>query len=130
MLTVFYDGWCPLCTGIAERTRKLDVRNATRFVSFRERAVIEEYGLTREQQERMNQRMFAYDGKWHEGIGAVYALACQIPAYWAAVPFLKLSLWTGTGQPLYDWIAARRKIVPVGHCENGACSLEDRKGRR
>ncbi|MFX3625302.1 MAG: thiol-disulfide oxidoreductase DCC family protein [Ectobacillus sp.] len=131
MLTVFYDGWCPLCMKVAKRTKQLDIRNALEFVSFRERETVQTYRLTSSLLLKMEKRLFIWDGKvWHDGIYACYALAKHIPLYWPLLPFIKLSIWTKTGQRLYDFIASRRFIVPVGHCQAGVCLLENKQVER
>jgi predicted DCC family thiol-disulfide oxidoreductase YuxK len=131
MITVFHDGWCPLCTAVSERTKKLDARKKVQFVSFREPTVVADYALSPELLMKMEARLYVHDGKdWHEGISAVLKLARQIPHYWPLVPFIQLPIWTGAGQRLYDFIASRRSIVPTGHCTNGICEIPNRKVKR
>nr|WP_028401014.1 DUF393 domain-containing protein [Ectobacillus panaciterrae] len=127
-MTVFYDAWCPLCTAVSERTKKLDVQRKVKFISFREPTVAADYALSPELLKKMEDRLYVYDGKkWHEGIYAVRKLAKQIPYYWLLVPFVQLSIWIGMGQRLYDFIASRRSIVPTGHCTDGVCEIPNRK---
>lgn len=127
MIVVFYDGWCPLCTAVAARTKKFDGKGRTTFVSFRENEIVQRYHVTPRLLESMQDRMHVYDGRqWHEGIDAVRKLAQAVPAYWPAVPFIQFSIWIGMGRYLYDFVAKRRAIVPTGHCKDDVCEI--RKG--
>jgi predicted DCC family thiol-disulfide oxidoreductase YuxK len=130
MFVVFYDGWCPFCTTAAERTKKADIQSEVTFVSFREAHVVESYAVPPHLLKEMEVRLYAFDGtQWHNGIYALYELAKRVPYYWPFVLLLKLSIWTKTGQHVYDFIASRRTIVPVGHCADGVCKLGERKGK-
>ena len=56
-MIVFYDSRCPMCTAVAERTKKLDKKDTMKFASFRDKDVVEEYQLSTELQEKMEQRL-------------------------------------------------------------------------
>ncbi|MBC6975990.1 DUF393 domain-containing protein [Bacillus sp. Xin] len=127
-MIVFYDSWCPMCTAVAERTKKLDKKGTVKFVSFRDKDVVEEYQLSEEIQEKMEQRLYILKNtKWYDGIDSVYVLAKAVPSYWLAIPFIKLSILFGFGNKVYDYIANRRKLVPVGHCHEGVCEIPSKK---
>ncbi|MCI0764397.1 DUF393 domain-containing protein [Bacillus sp. TL12] len=127
-MIVFYDSWCPMCTAVAERTKKLDKKGAVKFVSFRDKDVVKEYHLSKELQGKMEQRLYILQNhKWYDGIGSVYVLAKAVPSYWFAVPFIKLSILLGFGNKVYNYIANNRKLVPVGHCHEGVCEIPSKK---
>ena len=127
-MIAFYDSWCPMCTKVAERTKKLDKKGRIQFVSFREKDVIEAYHLSKELQEKMEKRLYILkNDEWFAGIGSVYVLAKAVPAYWFAVPLMKLAMLLGLGNTVYDYIAKRRKLVPVGHCVEGVCEIPSKK---
>ncbi|KEK25069.1 thiol-disulfide oxidoreductase DCC family protein [Bacillus gaemokensis] len=127
-MLVFYDSWCTMCTAVAERTKKLDKKGAMKFVSFRDKNVVEEYQLSEALQSKMEQRLYIFkDNKWYDGIRSIYVLAKYIRAYWFAVPFIKLSMLLGFGNKVYDYIANNRKLVPVGHCYEGVCEIPSKK---
>ena len=127
-MLVFYDSRCPMCTAVAERTKKLDKKDTMKFASFRDKDVVEEYQLSTELQEKMEQRLYILkNNKWYDGIGSVYVLAKAVPSYWFVVPFIKLSILLGFGNKVYDYIANRRKLVPVGHCRGGICEIPSKK---
>lgn len=122
-LEVYYDGWCPICTGIKERLERLDRRGRLSFLSMREAGVPERAGVPAA---ALAARMHLRDlrtGRMVEGITAVRFLSATLPALWPLWPAIWVAEKIGLGGPLYDWIAARRPIIPVGHCESGACPV-------
>ncbi|MEY8347143.1 DUF393 domain-containing protein [Bacillus cereus] len=127
-MIVFYDSWCPMCTAVAERTKNLDKKGKMKFVSFRNKDVVEEYQLSKELQGKMERRLYIFKNtKWYDGIGSVYILAKAVPLYWFTVPFIKVSILLGFGNKVYDYIADNRKLVPVGHCHEGVCEIPSKK---
>ncbi|PFK33488.1 thioredoxin [Bacillus cereus] len=127
-MIVFYDSWCPMCTAVAERTKNFDKNGKMKFVSFRDKDVVEEYQLSEEIQEKMEQRLYILkNDKWYDGIGSIYILAKAVPLYWFTVPFIKVSILLGFGNKVYDYIADNRKLVPVGHCHEGVCEIPSKK---
>lgn len=122
-LEVYYDGWCPLCTRVRERLDRLDWLGLLTFRSIREPGVAAALGVPAE---RLEQRMYVRawpSGRLADGIWAVAAVAARVPALMPLWPFIQLLAWLGVGQRLYDWIASRRAIVPVGNCDGEACSV-------
>jgi predicted DCC family thiol-disulfide oxidoreductase YuxK len=122
-LTVYYDGWCPLCTSIRHRIERLDWLGQIAFVSMREPGVPEALGV---EAHRLAQRMHALHprtGRVVDGMEAVAAIAARVPLLWPLWLPLRLSAWTGLGNALYDALARRRTIIPVGACEEGACPI-------
>ncbi|EJR61959.1 hypothetical protein IIO_02867 [Bacillus cereus VD115] len=102
-MIVFYDSWCPMCTAVAERTKKLDKKSKMTFVSFRDDDVVKKYDLSQELRSKMEQRMYIFkNNKWYDGIHSINVLAKAVPSYWFAVPFIKLSIVLGFGSKVYD----------------------------
>lgn len=125
-LEIYYDGWCPVCTAAAARLRRLDWLGRLSFHSIRDEAAVQASGIPPAELER---RMYARNpatGATAGGIDAIAAIAARLPLLMPLWPFVRLSGLIGVGQPLYDWMASRRTIVPVGHCTDGACSLPRR----
>lgn len=126
-LEVYYDGWCPICTGAKDRLERMDRRGRIVFRSMRDPGVAEQVGVPAAAlAARMHGRSVA-TGRVVSGITAVRWVAASLPSLWPSVPLLWLAEKTGVGGPLYDWIAARRPIIPVGHCEDGACPIHQPK---
>jgi predicted DCC family thiol-disulfide oxidoreductase YuxK len=124
-VTVFYDGWCPLCTKSAETARQLDMLDLLELVSFRDPGVAERYGLD---PAKLEQRLHTTsNGKeFREGIDAVIQMMSRVIPFWPLVPFLWTAKVLGFGQWAYDRIAARRTIIPAGGCED-QCVIEPRE---
>jgi predicted DCC family thiol-disulfide oxidoreductase YuxK len=123
LVVVYYDGWCPLCTAIRTRLERLDWLGRLRFVSIREPGVEQESGIPLERLAKRMAVRWPESGRTAEGIDAVAAIAARVPALILLWPFVKVASLTPAGQALYDYIASRRAIVPVGNCEDGACSI-------
>ncbi|HLN60505.1 MAG TPA: DUF393 domain-containing protein [Symbiobacteriaceae bacterium] len=122
MLTVYYDGWCPMCTGIKERLERLDWLHRLTFRSMREPGAEAEAGVPLD---RLVKRMAVRweSGRTAEGIDAVAAIAARVPALMPLWPVFAVAALTPVGQRVYDCVGARRTIIPVGACEDGACSV-------
>jgi predicted DCC family thiol-disulfide oxidoreductase YuxK len=121
-VTVFYDGWCPLCSRSAETAKKLDTLRLLEFVSYREPGVTGKYGLD---PAKLEQRLHTTtDGRhFREGIDALIQLTSRVIPFWPLVPLLLLAKVLGFGQWAYDQVAKRRTIIPAGGCED-KCSIE------
>lgn len=128
-LTLYYDGWCPLCRQIRRRLERLDWLGQLAFVSMREPGLAERLGRSPAAlAARMHLRV-ERTGQLCEGIEAVAAVAARLPLLWPLWPLLFLATKLGFGQPLYDAIARRRTVLPVGGCEDGACQLHPPAGQ-
>ncbi len=116
-LVVFYDGWCPMCTGSARRWGRVDLLSLVHFVSFREPVVMELYGLDPARAVRRIQSA-ACRGTILEGMDTLLAMVARSILVWPVLPLLCLARMLG-GQRLYDAVAARRLIVVPGGCGGG-----------
>ncbi len=128
-IEVYYDGWCPLCTATKGRLSKLDWRQTVRFVSMRATDIEARTGIPAA---RLSERMHCLDlqsGKVSQGIYAVADLFWHLPLLMPVAPLIRMAGWVGLGQPLYDWIANRRAIVPVSSCDHQSCALPRPSGR-
>lgn len=121
-ITVYYDGWCPLCTGSKRRIEQWDWLDLIRFVSIRDPGAAASIGVDLALLEK---RMYGRypSGGTVNGIGAIAAIALRVPAFLPLWPLLALSRLLGLGNWIYDQIAARRTIVPVGQCNEDACPI-------
>ncbi|GGE26428.1 hypothetical protein GCM10011571_30780 [Marinithermofilum abyssi] len=123
-VTVFYDGWCSFCQASVDSARRLDLFGLLRFVSFREKGVPERYGLD---PVKLEQRLHSTaDGHtFYDGIDGIIQMITRLPLLWPTLPGLWLARILGIGQRVYDWIAARRTIIPAGGCDDH-CRVEYR----
>ncbi|MBM7643902.1 putative DCC family thiol-disulfide oxidoreductase YuxK [Scopulibacillus daqui] len=122
-LLVFYDGDCRLCTAAMRMLKKRDKKKRIAWMSFRNPMVMKAYRLKDKHPE---ERIYAIDTKKRRdftGIYTVREIAKQIPAYWIAVPFIQIAIFLGVGHQLYDFIAKRRHLFPVGKCKDDHCRI-------
>ncbi|MBB6452843.1 putative DCC family thiol-disulfide oxidoreductase YuxK [Salirhabdus euzebyi] len=123
LLLVFFDSWCPLCQKAKKNIEKADKHNAIQFLSFRDADVFEEYQLDGKNVEN---RIYSIDlstNTDYSGIHTVLQIVKKIPKYRVLVPFISLSIFLGLGQRVYDYIASKRELVPVGKCSDQGCSI-------
>lgn len=125
-LEIYYDGWCPVCTATARRLGRLDWLGRLTFRSIRDEAAVRASGIAPAELERRMYARSPVTGKTAGGIDAIAAIAARLPLLMPLWPLLRLSSLIGVGQRVYDWVASRRTIVPIGHCVNGACTLPRR----
>ncbi len=116
---VFYDGRCLFCRRTMATLKRLDWLGLLEPVSFRDPGVIERFGLDPVRAAARLQARAAGAERPVEGIDAVILIATRLPPVWPAVPLLWIAARLGWGQRVYDWIAARRTIIPAGPSHRG-----------
>jgi predicted DCC family thiol-disulfide oxidoreductase YuxK len=126
-LLVFYDGYCPLCRNSKKAIEKADWLSKIDFLSFRDPDVMETYGLYGKNPEERMIGIRLGDRETYEGIETILQIVARVPLYWVFVPFLFIAVKIGLGQPAYDFIAKRRKIIPVGQCDEQGCPVHFRQ---
>lgn len=120
---IYYDGWCPLCSGVKNRIERLDWLGLIRFVSIRADGTAESLGIPSAVLERRMHARIASSGRILDGIDAAAVIASRVPLFTPLWPLLVLAGWIGLGQWGYDLIASRRTIVPVGQCASDYCPV-------
>ncbi|KEO77774.1 vitamin K-dependent gamma-carboxylase [Paenibacillus polymyxa] len=126
-ILVFYDGWCPVCTNIKDNLYKLDYFRLLRLVSFRNSSLVQAYKLdVNELERRMHSFSMNDSSKIQRGIDSIAQICTRIPYLWWAVPFIIIFKKMGIGGCLYDYIASKRKVIPVGNCDD-LCELQPKR---
>ncbi|WP_051287404.1 thiol-disulfide oxidoreductase DCC family protein [Paenibacillus taiwanensis] len=123
-LEVWYDSWCPLCTGIRKRLIAIDSFHVLQFQSIRDEIAVNQSSVKHIPLLELEQRMHVREvesNRLHRGIDAVIVISKAIPILWIFWPVLVISRWIGLGEKLYDYIASRRIIVPAGACQDQPC---------
>ncbi len=121
--TVYYDGYCPMCTSIVSKWQKWDVFKKLSFQSFREIDFSNEQELTFEELEKHMHIRDMHSGKLYKGAKAITKISGVIPLMWVLWVPLKLSTILGIGELAYDYVARRRKIIPSNLCAEDSCKL-------
>lgn len=122
---IFYDSHCPVCSKSMRFLSKLDRGRKLRYESIRDNQVLERYAIDKTEAEKRMHTFTLKDNQMEKGIFSVQRIVKQLPLFWIAVPILQLSIWAGLGSPLYDWLASRRTILPVGGCEGDRCTISN-----
>ncbi|WP_270406207.1 DCC1-like thiol-disulfide oxidoreductase family protein [Paenibacillus timonensis] len=117
-IVIFYDGWCPMCQSIMRNLRRLDYLGLLRYISFRDPKVIKQYNLdSAEVEKRMHSMRVSNKNTMKVGIHSVIQISSRLAPLWLFVPFLYLSSKIGVGALVYDFIASRRNLLPINHCD-------------
>ncbi|HXU69221.1 MAG TPA: DCC1-like thiol-disulfide oxidoreductase family protein [Polyangia bacterium] len=123
-ILLYIDGHCAHCRRAGEALRRLDRGGQLTIRSFRHHADYARFGISADALERRMHAVILATGEVARGFGAVQALARTMPLLWPARPLLWLIDRAGLGERAYDWLAARRTIVPDARaCSDGACAL-------
>ncbi|WP_430108740.1 thiol-disulfide oxidoreductase DCC family protein [Paenibacillus sp. B1-33] len=123
LLEVYYDGWCPLCTGIRKRLERWDWMHVLQFYSIREPEVTERISVSVDHLISSMHVRETGSGRIRSGIEAVHALCMRVPMLMLISPFVWISMKLGVGGKLYTYIASRRTIVPAGQCNHDSCDI-------
>ncbi|WP_224749742.1 thiol-disulfide oxidoreductase DCC family protein [Polycladospora coralii] len=126
---IFYDSFCPLCSKSMGVLEKIDRRHKFQFESIRDSMILEQYNINKEEAEKRMHTLQLKDRKMETGISSILRIIKQIPLFWVLVPFIQLSIWAGAGPIIYDWLAQRRTILPIGGCKGDSCSIPKQKSR-
>ncbi|WP_442951132.1 DCC1-like thiol-disulfide oxidoreductase family protein [Paenibacillus sp. 481] len=121
---VFYDGWCPVCQGIMSRFKRMDYFRLLDCLSFRDPNVVQRYDLDpAEVEKRMHSALAINDSVKLKGIDSVTQISKRLLPLWIFVPIFFVSSKLGIGGIIYDYVASKRKLVPVAHCDDNVCRL-------
>ncbi|GGE56512.1 thioredoxin [Pullulanibacillus camelliae] len=126
-LLVFYDSWCPLCTRAMQVIKQHDYNGKINFMTFRDPLTMNRYHLWDKQVDKKIYAIRYEDKQSYSGIDTVHQMIKRIPRYRAFSPLVWCAIKIGVGERIYQAIANRRKIIPVGQCEGDSCSLRQDK---
>ncbi|RYM06160.1 DUF393 domain-containing protein [Sporolactobacillus sp. THM7-7] len=122
-LIVFYDGSCRFCRYTMASLKKHDTRGRLKGLNFRDSQVMEHYHLQHQNVENRIYVLRTRTNQGFSGIRAVLEIVKQVPFYWIWVPFIQFSILLGVGDACYDFIARRRRLIPVGRCQDNSCDV-------
>ncbi|MCY8797227.1 DCC1-like thiol-disulfide oxidoreductase family protein [Bacillus inaquosorum] len=128
-MTVYYDAWCPLCIKTKKRIERADWLNLIVFESFRDKtSSINDEVVIEELEKRMHGRTL--EKGIVSGADTFIEISKRIIPLWVLYMILLLAKLFHVSDRIYDLIASKRKIIPYGQCNHGACGLnqEQRKG--
>ncbi|WP_232732743.1 DCC1-like thiol-disulfide oxidoreductase family protein [Bacillus cereus] len=111
-----------MCKNVVTKLKKGDTFNLLMFKSFREYSNSKaEIGIPLTTLEKRMHSRKLKEEKYVSGIDSIIQICKRVPIMWGILIFLYLGKFMGIDQRTYDFIAKRRMIVPVGHCENNIC---------
>ncbi|UFT99132.1 DUF393 domain-containing protein [Radiobacillus kanasensis] len=116
-ISVYYDNWCPLCINVKEKIEKLDWLNLVEMVGIRGNNIeskiqVPEDNLLMSMHSRVHRNYRVVSG-----IDTFVSLSWRLPIFLPIWPLLKLSSILGFGGSIYQYVANKRSIVPLGKCD-------------
>jgi len=111
-LSLYVDGFCSDCRAAGRLLARLDLTDRVEICSFRHNHSYAGFGIAAAALEQRMHTVERTSRQVHSGFGAVQALARRMPLLWPLVPILALLRRQGRGEQAYDWLAARRRIIP------------------
>jgi len=120
---VFYDGFCPICTGIVSWIGPQFRRRGFRFVPLQDGWVGSALGVSTHELRR-EMKLHRRDGRTVGGVEAWKELGSAVP--WLR-PLVAMSGWPGIrriADAVYRWVAANR------YCLSGVCPAPEEGGCR
>lgn len=122
-IAVFFDGWCPMCRGIKNSFQRMDYFRLLHWVNFRD-ADAQTYGIApAELEQRMHSMSLSEPYIVRSGIHSFIQMTLRLPQLWLLVPALTMADKLRIGHIVYDYIASRRSLVPVNHCDEDSCQI-------
>lgn len=122
-LVVLYDDACPICRLTVAKWSPLDWFSLVDFQS------LWTYDVENSDVSRtvLAERMHAIrmnDGRVFAGCQAIMHLTARIPALIPISAMCYLGLRLRLGEHVYDFLARRRYVIPIGQCSLASCQLE------
>lgn len=113
-LTIYIDGWCPICKKFKNIVFKLDFFKLIEIKDIRESDIIDEKKL---------KLMFSKSDKEISfyGFDSIYEINKRLVVLWILLPFSFILKITKIGNFLYNELSVKRKIIPL-YCDT-ECNL-------
>jgi predicted DCC family thiol-disulfide oxidoreductase YuxK len=117
LISIYYDGCCPICSASARILEDFDWFHKLRLINLHLPSVLEKAGIPKDKAlERIHIQI--NELTIFEGIDALFRISLAVPAFWLFIPIIWMSKKTGLGNMLYDWVAKRRFLFPTpGYCK-------------
>lgn len=116
---VLFDGDCVFCVRAVGFLHRLDIFGRIEFLDFKDSEVCEKLNVPIDRAEK--EMLFKGDKGWVGGFEAFRSMALRLPGFWLAVPFLWIPGVSLVGQAVYSLIAANRKAILGGTCDERVC---------
>ncbi|GAE95426.1 thioredoxin [Gracilibacillus boraciitolerans JCM 21714] len=122
-ILVFFDGWCPMCRQVMKTINKMDLFNLVKSASIRNQKVLNENQLVKEEVEIRMHSKSVIEGEMKRGFDSILQICTRLVPLYVLIPFLLVGKFLRLGDLIYDYIAKRRLIVPVNHCDDSGCDI-------
>ena len=115
-LTLFIDGWCPMCKRFAKRIEHFDRK---KHIAIEDIRTVSHPNIDKEKAVKALASI-DYKGRVFYGFDTIHQLCFTSPFLLVLTPITFLLKISGLGAFLYNELAVRRTIIPI-HCEEKKC---------
>jgi predicted DCC family thiol-disulfide oxidoreductase YuxK len=115
-LTLFIDGWCPMCKRFAKRIEHFDRK---KHIAIEDIRTVSHPNIDKEKAVKALASI-DYKGRVFYGFDTIHELCLIIPYLFLFSPITFLLKISGLGAFLYNELAVRRTIIPL-HCDEKKC---------
>ncbi|PGH92601.1 thiol-disulfide oxidoreductase DCC family protein [Bacillus thuringiensis] len=122
-IKVYYDNWCPVCINVTNRIKSLDWLGLIELIPIRDEEKVKEINIPIQELAIRMHAIKKKNNKVLKGIDAISAMIARLPLLFPFWFILKFFTLIGVGHVAYDFIATRRKIIPVGNCKDNVCKI-------
>jgi predicted DCC family thiol-disulfide oxidoreductase YuxK len=115
-LTLFIDGWCPMCKRFAKKIAQFDRKKQIGIEDIR---TVSHPSIDKEKALKALASI-DYKGMVFYGFDTIHQLGLTLPLFFAFSPIAFLLKISRLGHFLYNELAVRRTIIPL-HCDEKKC---------
>ena len=115
-LTLFIDGWCPMCKRFAKKIAQFDRK---KHIAIEDIRTVSHPSIDKEKALKALASI-DYKGMVFYGFDTIHQLGLTLPLFFAFSPITFLLKISRLGHFLYNELAVRRTIIPL-HCDEKKC---------
>lgn len=122
-IVVYYDGQCPFCRRSVSMWQRLDMFKLLQFESFWDIPEEELPAPIHFLEAKIHSHSVRSKNTYRAGMRSVIQICSRIPVLIPCSTILYVLVRLGFGERLYEYVATRRYLIPVGKCEQDTCDI-------
>ena len=122
-LAVLYDGRCRLCSGTANRLRRLDRHGRLDLIDLHRADVPSRFPGLNLQRAMQEIQAVDGDGRFYTGVDAFARIGARLPGWRWVAWLLRVPVFHGISAAVYRWVARNRYRWNPDACPDGTCRI-------